>query len=241
MLLSHTYQFLKINTLQMLILLFIASTLNSLAQSEKKLISDGNKNYETKNYIEAEKKYKAALEKNKESYKANFNLGNAYYQQGRYEEAAQQFQAITHKPTSKDTLAKAYHNLGNALLKSKKYQESVNAYKNALKNNPNDEDTRYNLAYALQMLKKQQEQEKKDKENKQNQDKKEDEKKEEEKKNEDKKEKKQDQQPEQAKQNISKEDAERMLDALLNDEKNIQDKLKKQKAKGVKVEIEKDW
>ena len=101
---------------------------------EKKIIIDGNKQYENKNFKEAEKNYNKALNKNKNSYNGSFNLGDAYYKQGKYEDAANQFQSLTHRATSKDTLSKAYHNLGNSLLKSKKYQESVDAYKNALKN-----------------------------------------------------------------------------------------------------------
>ena len=89
----------------------------SFAQQEKKFIIEGNKQYEKKNYTEAEKNYTRALNKNKDSYKGSFNLGDAYYQQGKYEEAAEQFQLLTHHASSKDTLSKAYHNLGNALMK----------------------------------------------------------------------------------------------------------------------------
>lgn len=228
--------------------------LHGFAQKEKQFIKNGNQHYTDKKFAEAEKNYKQGLSKNKDSYKAAFNLGDAYYKQGKYEEAAEQFQQLTHRPVSKDTLSKAYHNLGNSLLQSKKYEESVNAYKNALKNNPDDEDTRYNLAYAQKMLQQQQQQnkddknkddkdKKDDKENK-DQDKKDKDKKEQDQKNdqkEDKGEKNKDQQKQKQQGQISKEDAQRLLDALQNDEKNLQDKMKKEKAKGVKVEIEKDW
>lgn len=225
----------------------------SLAQKEKKFIFEGNKQYAAGNYSEAEKSYARALIKNKDSYKATFNLGNAYYQQGKYEEAAQQFQLLTHRATSKDSLAKAYHNLGNALMQLKKYQEGANAYKNALKNNPNDEDTRYNLAYAQQMLKQQQQQNKdnkdkkddkdnKDQKDEENKDDKDKEKKEQDKKDQEEKDKKDENKEEEKpkKEEISKEDAQRLLDALQNDEKNLQDKHKKGKT-GVKIQIEKDW
>jgi Ca-activated chloride channel family protein len=214
----------------------------SNAQKEKKFILDGNKNYAEKKYDVAEKNYKQALGKNKNSYQSNFNLGDAYYQQGKYDQATEQFQALTHRATSKDTLSKAYHNLGNSLLKSKKYKESVDAYKNALKNNPNDEDTRYNLACAQQYLKQQQQQQNKDKKDdqKKNEDKKD--KKDDQKKNDQKKnEKKEQQKQEEQKNQISKENAQRLLDALQNDEKNLHDKAKKAKVQGVKVQIEKDW
>jgi tetratricopeptide (TPR) repeat protein len=227
------------------------------AQKEKKFILEGNEQFENKKYEEAEKNYQKALKENKDSYKASFNLGDAYYKQEKYEEAAKQFQELTHRATSKDTLAKTYHNLGNALLKAKKYEESATAFKNALKNNPNDDDTRYNLAYAQEFLKQQQQ----NKDNKDNKDKKDDNKKnkdnkdqkdkdnkdkdknnnnekdKEENKKQDEKEKEKQQQQQNS---ISKENAQRLLDALQNDEKNIQNKTKKNK-QGVKVDIQKDW
>jgi Ca-activated chloride channel family protein len=230
----------------------------AFSQQEKKHIVDGNKNYKEKKYAEAEKNYKQAIGKNKDTYKGNFNLGDTYYKEGKYEEAAEQFQSLTHKATSKDTLSKAYHNLGNSLLKSKKYEESVDAYKNALKNNPDDDDTRYNLSYAQQMLKQQQQQQKKDqdkkdkdkkddkkkdkdKDKKDNKDKDKKDKEDQDKKDQDNKDKKDKQKQEQQKNQISKEDAQRLLDALQNDEKNLHDKVKKAKEKGIKTEIEKDW
>lgn len=233
--------------------MLLLSSLSAFSQKEKKFIKEGNKLYTDKKYAEAEKSYKQGLVKNKDSYKAGFNLGDAYYKQGKYEEAAEQFQALTHRATSKDTLSKAYHNLGNSLLQTKKFEESINAYKNALKNNPNDEDTRYNLAYAQKMLQQQQQQQNKDdkKDNKDNKDKKDQDKQDQDKKDKDKDQKddqkdnkgeqNKDQQKQQQQGQISKDDAQRLLDALQNDEKNLQDKMKKEKTKGVKVQIEKDW
>ncbi len=240
-------------TIGTLLMLLIFLPAISYSQQEKKFIKEGNTLFENKKYKEAQNSYQKALKKDKGSYKATFNLGDAYYKQGKYEEAAQQFQELTHRATSGDTLSKAYHNLGNSLLKLKKYEESANAYKNALKNNPDDDDTRYNLAYAQQMLRQQQEQQKKDKEkkDKENKDKKDkkDKNKDDKKDDKDKKDKEDQKKDQQNKNNkkeqaqpdkISKEDAQRLLDALQNDEKNIQDRLKKGK-QGIKVKIEKDW
>ena len=229
--------YISISKVLITLLLFICN-FYCFSQEEKKFIREGNKQYYEKKYEAAEKKYLQGLIKNKDSYKSAFNLGDAYYQQGKYEEAAEQFQSLTHRATAKDTLSKAYHNLGNSLMKTKKYQEGLDAYKNALKNNPNDEDSRYNYAYAQQMLQQQKQQQQKDKDNK-DKDKKDEDKKEEEKKNDKENKDKQEQKPQQNK--ISKEDAQRLLDALQNDEKNLQDKIKKDKMKGVKVKIEKDW
>ncbi|MFL5763350.1 MAG: tetratricopeptide repeat protein [Bacteroidia bacterium] len=236
-----------------MILLFAGSLIPFLsqAQKEKQFIYKGNNAYNGKNYKEAESQYKTGVAKNKDSYKAAFNLGDTYYKQGRYEEAAQQFQDLTHKATSKDTLAKTYHNLGNSLLKSKKYSESIDAYKNALKNNPDDKDTRYNLCYAQQMLKQQQQQQQKNKDkNDKNKDKNKDKDKDKDKKDKDKKDQqdkdkqdkdKQEKDKQEQQNQISKEDAKRILDALQNDEKNLQDKVKKGKVQGRKITIEKDW
>lgn len=221
-------------------LLFIVLFQSLSAQSvqeEKTLIHHGNKNYEKGQFDEAEKNYKKALEKNNNSLKGTYNLADALYKQGKYAEAAGLFESITNRKISSDTLAKAYHNLGNSLLRQKKYEESINAYKKALKNSPDDDETRYNLAYALQMLKQEQQkqQQNKDDQKDQNKDKQDQNKQKEKKEKEDKQEK------EQTKNKISPEDAKRLLDALNNEEKKTQEKLKKQKAKGSKTEIEKDW
>ena len=87
---------------------------------------------------------------------ATFNLGDAVYQQKRYDEAAKQFQLSAQTNPDKSVKAKAYHNLGNTFLEQKKYEDAAKAYKNALKENSKDADTKYNLAYANAMLKQQQ-------------------------------------------------------------------------------------
>jgi len=209
---------------------------SGLAQSDKKLIREGNKSYDNKKYSDAEVSYKKSLGKNQKSYEANFNLGDAYYKQGKYDEAAKQFELLKSETKDKKTEAAALHNLGNTLLKNKKYQESIDAYKQALKLNPNDEDTRYNLAYAQAMLKQEQQRQQ---QQQQNQDK----------NNKDKKDQKQQPKPEQKqeqaqkqqeqKKEISKEDAERILQALNNDEKEKHKK--KAKVVATRVRIDKDW
>jgi Ca-activated chloride channel family protein len=222
----------------LLIILLALLFVPVFAQEEKKHIREGNKQYENKDYLGAEQEYRQALEKKKDSFKAMFNLGDAYYKEGKYQEAAGQFEMLTGRKTSRDTLARVYHNLGNALLKQKQYEKSVAAYKNALKNNPDDEDTRYNLAYALKML--QQQQQKQDQQKQQqNQDKKDNKDKKDDKQ--DQKKDKQDQQKQQQQPQMSKEDAQRLLDALNNDEKDIQKRLKKEKRKGQPTGTDKDW
>ena len=202
---------------------------------EQKLVRDGNKQYKDKKFSEAEKNYLNALGKKANSYRGVFNLGDAYYKQGKYKEASEQFEILTQRKTSNDTLSKAYHNLGNSYLKQKEFEKSINAYKNAMKKNMDDEETRYNLAYAQKMLKQQQEQQK------QKQDKKDQQKDKDKKKGKKEDKKKDDKQEQQQQKNISKEDAQRLLEALNNDEKKLRDKINEKKVKVAKTQIEKDW
>jgi Ca-activated chloride channel family protein len=251
-------------SLNILVLLLLLSYC-CFGQNEKKLVRDGNKLYKNNKFSDAEINYRKALEKDKDSYESKFNLGDALYKQGKYPEALEQFQSLTDKNISEENRAKLQHNIANSLLKTKKYEESIEAFKKSLKLNAKDGDTKYNLEYAKEMLKKQQEQQKNDKnkDKKDDKDKKKDDKKEEdknkkddkkdekkdnkkndkkeEKKNEGDKGEKDDQQKNQPKDKskISKEDAQRMLDALNNKEKQAQKKLGKKE--GARVAVEKDW
>ncbi|NQX52761.1 tetratricopeptide repeat protein [Pedobacter panaciterrae] len=244
---------------QFIIIIFILLQGTLLfAQKEKKYIHKGNQLYQEKKYAEAEASYRESVDKSKASVEGNFNLGDALYKQKKFDNAAQKFTDIASSSENKAVKAKAYHNLGNSLLESKKLEESIEAYKKSLINNPKDDETRYNLAYAQEKLKQQQQQQNKDKnkdKNKKDQDKKDQNKdqnkdnkdqqnkdqqnKDKDKQDQDKKDQKDGQQPQPDK--LSKEDAERMLEALKNEEKNTQDKLKNKKAKGVKGRIVKDW
>lgn len=212
----------------------------SIAQNnERKLIRDGNKLYKAKKFSDAEVEYKKSLEKNQRSVPGNYNLGNAYYKQGKYEEASQQYQsAISNAEIGDAQKANAFHNTGNALLEAKKYPESIEAYKNALKINPKDNDTRYNLAYAKSMLQQQQQQQNKDGKDK-NEQKKDQQKNQQQNKEQQKQDKDQQKQAQQEKRKISKEDAEKILQALNNDEKNAQKKL--QKKEGTRIRVDKEW
>jgi Ca-activated chloride channel family protein len=229
------------------------------SQQEKSYIQKGNQYYKSQNYTAAEENYRKSLSQKKQSLEGSFNLGDALYKQKNYTDAATKFTEIAGSASQPAVKAQAYHNLGNSLLEAKKLQESVDAYKKSLMNNPKDEQTRYNLAYAMEKLKQQKEQEKKDKDKKDKDKKdnnKDDKNKDQDKKNKDKKDqdkkdpdknkpgddqKNKDQQNGQQPNKISKEDAERMLQALSNEEKNTQDKLKKKKATEGIGRIIKDW
>jgi tetratricopeptide (TPR) repeat protein len=218
----------------------------SYADSERTLVRDGNRQYKDKQYTEAEVNYRKALEKNKELKEGQFNLGDALYKQGRYEEAEKQFRLAAEK-SSGASRAQAYHNLGNTLLKQKKIEDSIQSYKDALKLNPQDQDTKYNLEFARRLLQQQKQQnqqqnkdQKKDKKD-QKQNQQNDQKKQEQQnqKQDQQQQQEQKQQAEQKKEQISREDAERILQALKNEEKNVQKKLQKKVPANTKVE--KDW
>jgi len=139
-------------------ILFCLSAGTFFAQKEKRTLREGNKSYFGGKYEEAAEYYNEALKEKSNYYKSNFNLGDAYYKQGKYTEAIGQYDTYIKNNSNKDTLSKAFHNLGNSYLKTKSYNEAITAYKNALKLNPKDEDTRYNLAYTLKKLQEQQQQ-----------------------------------------------------------------------------------
>jgi tetratricopeptide (TPR) repeat protein len=221
----------------LIILLGFIISFTVFAQNDKKQIREGNKLYNNKKYRESEVSYQKALKKDPKSFKAAFNLGDALYKQEKYEEAAKQFTDVTAKSGDKANSSMVYHNLGNSYLLQNKLDESINSYKNALRNNPNDMATKYNLAYAQMMKKKQEQQQKQD--NKDNKDQKQQQ--QQQQKQEQDKKKDEKQQEQQKDQQISKDDADRMLQALQDDEKNTQDKVKKMQAAGGKKNIEKDW
>ena len=217
------------------VLLLVVICFNLAAQKESNDVRAGNKYYKAKKYTEAEVSYRKGLLKNPKSFEANYNLGNALYKQGKYTDALEQYKSsVALEPKDKMKLAAALHNTGNSLLTGKKIEESIAAYKNALKANPKDNDTRYNLAYAQAMLKKQQQDKNKNKDDKKKQDKK-DQKKDQNKDNQKQKNQQQQQQPQ-----MSKENAQQILDALMQDEKNTLEKAKKQAVKN-KKSADKDW
>ncbi|MEI7662850.1 MAG: tetratricopeptide repeat protein [Bacteroidota bacterium] len=224
-----------------LITVFILLGQFSVAQKENALLRQGNRDYDKGNFKEAEKGYRKALEVNKESVKGQFNLGAAVYKNNNYAESAKIYANLAGNNVDRETRSKVFHNLGNSLMQSKDYEKSILAYKNALMNDPKNKDTKYNLEYAKMMLKKQQQQHQQQK--KDDKDKKDDKKDQKDKKDQNKdQDKKQDQQKQpQDQKKISKEDADRMLEALKNDEKKTMQKVKKQKAKVQVTGIEKDW
>ena len=245
-------------------LILILISFAGIAQEEKIALRKGNDAYNSGKPMDAANLYKKSLKEKQTYYKANFNLGDSYYRvadltiKGKilpfdkkmtadsaanilYEQAAEQFEVVAKSVSNGDTIQKAWHNYGNAKLMQKNYEDAIYGYKHALKINPKDEDTRYNLAYAQKKLAEQQKNQNKN-DDKKNQDKKDQEKKEQEKKekedinNKNDKDKQEAQQPQ-----MSKEQAEKMLNALKNDEKKMQALRKKKGDPANKVKVEKDW
>lgn len=215
-------------------------------QSRRGLINDGVDLYKSGKYNEAGENFNKAINKEQEQFEGHFNLGDALYKMGKYDEAIGSFKnslGFTENPEAK---AKAFYNIGNSLLKSQRYEESIDAYKNSLKLNPKDPETKYNLSYALEKLKQQQQQNKQDKKNNkdQNKDQNKQDQKQDQNQNQDQQKKQdnkdqQQQQQQQPKNQISKNEAERILAALKNKENDLQKKLRQKKARA--VPREKDW
>lgn len=224
-------------------------------QKEKVETRNGNKEFQNEKYSDAEACYKKALDIKNNMPEATFNLGDAIYNQKRYEDAGKQFQLSAQTNTDDKIKASAYHNLGNSFLEQKKYEEAIKAFKNSLKLNPQDLDTKYNLAYANEMLQKNkggEGQDNKDKkDNKDDKDSKDNQQKDKEQKDQ-QNDKKQDQQKQngqdkkdksqqEQKSKLTKEEADKLLKALSNEEQKTAQKMQQKQIKGVRVKIKKDW
>ena len=216
-------------------ILFLAIAGNVFAQkTDRDYLRSGNKLYNDSLFIKAEVDYRKALEQNPQSTDAMFNLSNSLLMQQKAKEAMEQLESVAKIEKDKSKLAEIYHNMGVILHVNKQYPQCIEAYKEALRNNPKDDETRYNLALAQKMLKDQQQQQQ---DQQQNQDQKQDQ------KEEQKQEQQQNQQEKQQQQNkneMSKENAQQLLNAVMQDEKDVQEKVKKQiQIQGKK--LEKDW
>ena len=211
-------------------------------KTERDYLRSGNKLYKDSTFVKAEVDYRKALELEPKSTDAMYNLGNSLLMQQKAKEAMEQYEAASRIEKDKNKLAQIYHNMGVILQSSKQLPQCIEAYKQALRNNPKDDETRYNLALAQKQLKDQQQQNQN-----QNKDQKQDQKQDDKQQNkdqqdQDKKDQQQNnQQQQQQNQNqMSKENAEQQLKAAMQDEKNVQDKVKK----AVQVQgrkLEKDW
>ena len=276
-----------------LIVLTLGTFFSVIAQSERKMTRNGNTNYESGNFIDAEINYKKALEKNSDLLEAQFNLGDALVKQERFDEALEAFEKVSASTENQNLKADALHNKGNVLLSQQDLEGAIESYKDALRINPKDHETRYNYAYVKKLLDEQQQQqnqdqqqnednqeenkeedkdqndssndqedqnnegsENKDQENSENEDDKQDQQDEGGNNNDETEQDQQDkgqtdgensneenkgEQPKPQENKLTPEEAQRLLEALNQQEEKVQDKMKKHKLKGAKVKIEKDW
>ena len=242
--------------IRLTLFVILLNTVVVFAQHPNGKIRKGNTAYKDSSYSDAEQLYREALMKDQSSYEASFNMADAIYKQERYSEANSLFKALSEKTDDKIKKSESYHNLGNSLLKEQKLDEAIEAYKNALRNNPKDLDTKYNLAYAMRMKNQSQEQEKEEQKEEENEEDKKEEKEEQEEEEEEEKdkgenqkekgeqseeEKKEEPKQPQDPNEMTEEEAQQILDALQQQEKELQEDLQKKKQKGVKLKILKDW
>ena len=227
-------------------LLLVASAVQVFAQqkTDRDYLRSGNKLYNDSLFIKAEVDYRKALEINPKSTDAMFNLANTLLMQQKAKEAMEQYESVSKIEKDKDKLAQIYHNMGVILQSSKQLPQCIEAYKESLRNNPKDDETRYNLALAQKQLKDQQQnqqnQDQQQQQQEQKEDKQEQNKDHQEQEQKDQQQQQNQQQQQQNKNEMSKENAQQLLNAVMQDEKNVQDKVKKQlQIQGKK--LEKDW
>lgn len=213
-----------------------------LAQREAGDVRRGNREYKKQNFTEAEVDYRRGLEKNKNGYEAHYNLGDALFKQDKYADAQAEFETaakMLDKKEDKTRYAKAMHNIGNCAFAQQQYDKAVGAYQESLRANPKDNDTRYNLVKAMEMLQQQQQQQQQQNQdqNQQNQDQQQQQQQQQE--QQDQQQQEQEQQQQEQQDQMDKETAEQILQALEQDEQDTQEKMQRQQGK--KRRVEKEW
>jgi Ca-activated chloride channel family protein len=209
---------------------FISCSLSSYSQSARSSVIRGNKDYKANNFDAAENQYRDALKNSDSNVAANYNLGNVLYRKNNSDEAVKYYDNAIANTQNNSVKQKAFYNKGVAFQKEKKLPECITAYKNALILDPNDEDARQNLQRALKEQEKQQQQQNQNKNQKQQQP-----------KNQPKNNQQKNNQPQPSPSKMSKQDAEEKLKSLLENEKQLQDKLHKLKGAPAPDSPEKDW
>jgi Ca-activated chloride channel homolog len=205
------------------ILLFLVSLLCVTlvySQTQNSLLRKGNKLYKQGEFDKSLSEYQKAVQIDPENPLANFNYGNALFRKEKWEDAEKNFQNVIDRSKDDVIRQQAFYNKGVALTKQKKLEESIEAYKNALRMNYNDEDARINLQKALLELKKKNESQQKQQ------------------KQEQKPKQKEKPKPQQSK--FNKKEVERLLKALRQKEQEVQQKMQQNKTRGVS-QPEKDW
>ena len=150
----------RISILSGVLLFFGVSSINAQEKPEKikkqsdKYIAEAQEALSENDFASAEASYRKAISKDPSNLNAKYNMGNLYYAKEKTINAEQRLKEAAEIAATKDEKHRIYHNLGNSYMQKKNYQEAVNAFKDALRNDPTDEETRYNLALAKKMLEK---------------------------------------------------------------------------------------
>ena len=217
------------------LLVLILSLLLSpvVAQNVRQLVRQGNKQFRLGNAAESEVSYRKAVEKDARNPQANYNLGNALMLQRKDSLAITQFEKAAKQETNPLRRAQAFHNMGVVCQQHQMFGEAIEAYKEALRNNPTDDQTRYNLALCKRQQQQQQNQQQQQQQNKDNKDQQD--------KNQQQQQKQQKEQQKEDEQKMSKENAEQLLNAAMQEEKQTQERMKKAMQKPQKRQLEKNW
>jgi Ca-activated chloride channel family protein len=210
-------------------------TVSTFAQTDRQYLRQGNKQFNAGDYANAEVSYRKALEKNPRNPQAVYNLGNALMAQKKDSASIEQFQNAAKLETNPLRKYQSFHNIGVICQSHKMYGEAIEAYKSALRLNPDDDETRYNLVLCKHQKQKQ------DKNKQDQQQNKNDQKKDDQKEQQQQDQKKQDKQQEKPKPQMSKDNAEQLLNAAMQQEKQTQDRLKKAQQQPQRRNILKNW
>ena len=213
-------------------ILLMLVAMSGMAQTDRQYVRQGNKLYRAGDFANAEVSYRKAIEKNPRNPQAAYNLGNALMAQKKDSAAIEQFQNAAKLETNPMRKYRAFHNMGVICQGHKMYGEAIEAYKNALRLNPEDNETRYNLVLCKHQKNKQDQNQQQNQQ--QQQDKKDD------KKDQDKQDQNKDKQKEQKPQ-MSKDNAEQLLNAAMQQEKQTQDRLKKAQQQPQRRQVLKNW
>ena len=145
------------NKKHIIVLIVTLIFITACGESAARYNNAGNQDYEAKDYSEAVDDYVAAQREDPDVPEPYYNAGNAYHRQGNFESAAAQTQQSL-RISEGEVAQNSYYNLGNTFFEVEDWPAAIEAYKEALKLNPNDADAKYNLELALQNLQEQQQQ-----------------------------------------------------------------------------------
>lgn len=220
----------------LVIILFVVAAVGGYGQTDRDLVRKGNKLYAVHKYAEAEVAYRKAIALSPQNSRAIYNLGCVLQKENRDSDAVRQYEQAVKLEPNENVRSQAYYNMGVALQQSKDYSKAIEAYKNCLRLNPSDNDARYNYVVCKRQQKQQQQQSgKNDKNN--NNDKKQQNKNDKDKNQNNKK------QPDNSQQNggMSKDNAEQLLQAAMNEERQTEAKLKKAMQQPSRQTLDKNW